>query len=216
MHLSPPEEERLRIFALAELARRRRARGSRLGAAEAIALICDEVIEAAWDGHDLSEVVNIGRSVLSEGDVLEGVPSLVRHVQVEALFPNGTALVSIDEPLGPPTEEGPGAYRCAPGAIELHGDVPTLEVRIVNHGDRAVVVSSHFPLGKVNRALVADAGPLEGWRLAIPAGTSLVFEPGEERVVLLTPVVAVPHSDGSTRPDPVARRGEEPGDPDRP
>lgn len=101
MHLTPRENERLQLFTAAELARRRRSRGRRLNAPEAVALICDEVLEAAWDGLSMDEVIAVGRSVLTEDDVMEGVPALVPTVQVEALFPSGTALVAVDAPIGP-------------------------------------------------------------------------------------------------------------------
>ncbi|HEV7624873.1 MAG TPA: urease subunit gamma, partial [Streptomyces sp.] len=72
MHLTPRENERLQLFTAAELARRRRSRGRRLNAPEAIALICDEVLEAAWDGLSMDEVIAVGRGVLTEDEVLEG------------------------------------------------------------------------------------------------------------------------------------------------
>ncbi|OEV11474.1 urease subunit gamma [Streptomyces nanshensis] len=100
MHLTPRENERLQLFTAAELARRRRARGRRLNAPEAIALVCDEVLEAAWDGLSMDEVVAAGRAVLGPEDVLEGVAAMVPTVQVEALFPSGTALVAVDDPIG--------------------------------------------------------------------------------------------------------------------
>src|SRR5262252_7344674 len=114
MHLTPRELDRLTIFSAAELARRRQSRGRRLNVPEAIAVISDEVLEAAWDGASLEEVIERGRSVLGPGDVMDGVPEVVRHLEIEALFPSGTALVTIDDPVGAPSSE-PGAT--APGAI---------------------------------------------------------------------------------------------------
>ena len=73
MHLTPKELDRLTIFSAAELARRRRSRGRRLNVPEAIAVISDEVLEAAWDGASLEEVIERGRSVLGPGDVMDGV-----------------------------------------------------------------------------------------------------------------------------------------------
>lgn len=181
MHLTPREQERLQLFTLAELARRRRSRGSLLGAPDAIALICDEVLEAAWDGASLNEVVELGRSVLSADDVLDGVPALVPQVQVEALFPNGSALVAIADPLGAPPVNGPGAIRTPGGEVELHAGRVRETLRARNGSDRKIVVSSHFPLEEVNEALEFDRVRAGGARLDIPAGTALAFAPGEER-----------------------------------
>ena len=57
MHLTPREQERLLLAAAADLARRRLARGARLGATEAVALVCDEICEMAWDGVPLPDIV---------------------------------------------------------------------------------------------------------------------------------------------------------------
>ena len=99
MHLTPKEEDRLTIFTLAELARRRRARGRKLNAPEAVALICDEMLERAWDGAALEEVAAAGRSVLTRDDVMEGVAEMIHEVQVEATFPDGTKLVTVHDPI---------------------------------------------------------------------------------------------------------------------
>lgn len=186
MHLTPREQERLTIFTVAELARRRRGRGRRLNAPEAIALICDEVIEAAWDGAGLDEVIAAGRSVLGPDDVLDGVPGLVPHIQVEAMFPNGTALVAIDDPI--PAQDGvdtPGAVRTRGEPIEINAGRAHRELSVRNTGDTTVYVSSHFPLAEVNDVLELDRDAARGMRLDIPAGTALAFPPGEERGVRL-------------------------------
>ena len=87
MHLTPRELDRLTIFSAAELARRRRSRGRRLNVPEAIAVICDEVLEAAWDGASLAEVIEHGRSVLGPDDVMDGVRILGRKT-VELMTSN--------------------------------------------------------------------------------------------------------------------------------
>lgn len=186
MHLTPREQERLTIFTVAELARRRRRRGRRLNAPEAIALICDEVLEVAWDGAGLDEVIAAGRSVLGADDVLDGVPGLVPHVQVEAMFPNGTALVAIDNPI--PAQDGvgtPGAVRTVGDPVEINAGRAHRELSVRNTGDTVVYVSSHFPLAEVNDVLDLDRDAARGMRLDIPAGTALAFPPGEERGVRL-------------------------------
>ncbi len=99
MRLTPREDDRLKIFTAAELARRRRGRGLRLNHPEALALICDEVLEAARDGRPYAEVLAIGGSVLGRDDVLEGVAEMLPLIQVEALFLDGTKLLTIHQPI---------------------------------------------------------------------------------------------------------------------
>lgn len=99
MRLTPVEQERLLIFLAAELARKRRAAGLKLNHPEAVALITDEVMEAARAGRSYDEARLAGIVALSEEDVLEGVADLVDVVQVEALFEEGTQLVTLWFPI---------------------------------------------------------------------------------------------------------------------
>jgi urease gamma subunit len=99
MRLTPKELDRLTIFSAAELARRRRARGLRLNHPEAVALICDEVLEEARAGRPYQEVLDHGQAVLSRSDVLDGVPELLPLLQVEALFEDGTKLLTLQQPI---------------------------------------------------------------------------------------------------------------------
>jgi urease subunit gamma/beta len=187
VHVTPREQERLLIFTAAELARRRLARGARLGATEAIALVCDEVLEMAWDGMPIDEVVQRAHGVVSADQVLPGVANTVPSLQVEALFPHGTSLVHVPQPFGPADPTGPGAVLAQDGDIELAPGRVRREVEVTNRGDRAVWVSSHFPLEDVNPALELDREAVRGFRLDLPAGVSLQLTPGSTRVV---PVVA--------------------------
>jgi urease gamma subunit len=81
------------------MARRRRARGLRLNHPEAVALICDEVHERARDGASLEEAVAHASTVLTRDDVLDGVPELAEVIQVEAVFDDGTRLVTLRSPI---------------------------------------------------------------------------------------------------------------------
>lgn len=174
------------LFLAAELARRRRARGRRLGATEAVALICDEMLERAWDGAGLDDVLASGASVLGRDDVMAGVPEMVRHIEVEALFPSGTALLALDDPFGPVgTEEGP--VRTAAPNIEINVGRPRIELEVRNEGDVPVYVSSHYHFAEVTATLRFDRMRARGMRLDIPAGTSLGWRPGEARQVRLVP-----------------------------
>ncbi|MBO0836739.1 MAG: urease subunit gamma [Actinobacteria bacterium] len=99
MQLTPREREKLMVYVAADLARRRRGRGLRLNLPEAIALITEAMLEAARDGRSASEVMELGRHVLSREDVMAEVPELLHVVQVEATFPDGTKLVSCHDPI---------------------------------------------------------------------------------------------------------------------
>lgn len=99
MRLTPKEMDRLTIFTLAELARKRRERGLRLNHPESVAIICDEIFEEARAGRAFDEVVAHAAAVLSRDDVLPGVAELVAVLQVDALFPDGTRLVTVRNPI---------------------------------------------------------------------------------------------------------------------
>jgi urease subunit beta len=77
----------------------------------------------------------------------------------------------------------PGELVTQPGEIELNAGRETKTVRVVNTGDRPIQVGSHFHFGDVNDALQLDRDTATGFRLDIPAGTSIRFEPGAERDV---------------------------------
>lgn len=180
MHLTPREEERLLLAAAADLARRRVARGSLLGATEAIALVCDEVLEAAWDGATLDEAIAAGRAAVVPEALLPGVAALVPQLQVEALFDHGTVLVSIDAPFGAPPEEAPGAVRPRDGRRDLAPGRRRHACTIRNLGRAPVWISSHAPLDSLNEALHVHGLPSGRWRLDEPAGVSRRVAAGEQ------------------------------------
>jgi urease gamma subunit len=99
VHLTPREQEKLLIFTAAQLARQRRARGLKLNHPEAMALITAEILEGIRDGRSVSELMASGLSILSRGDVMDGVPEMLEEVQVEGTFPDGTKLVTIHHPI---------------------------------------------------------------------------------------------------------------------
>ena len=99
MHLTAREQEKLLIFTAAEVARRRRGRGLKLNHPEALALITAEILEGIRDGRTVSQLMEAGRSVLSRGGVMEGVPEMIDDVQIEGTFPDGTKLVTIHSPI---------------------------------------------------------------------------------------------------------------------
>ena len=99
MMLSPREIEKLVIYQVAELARRRKDRGLKLNFPESIAVITEALLEAARDGRSVAEVIELGKQVLSRDDVMPGVPEMVNVVQVEATFRTGTQLVAVANPI---------------------------------------------------------------------------------------------------------------------
>jgi urease subunit beta len=79
----------------------------------------------------------------------------------------------------------PGEIRVAPGEVELNAGRDRLTLRVVNTGDRPVQVGSHVHFAQTNPALAFDRERARGFRLDVPAGTSVRFEPGVERDVEL-------------------------------
>ena len=190
MMLTPTELERLTIFTAAELARRRRTRGVRLNYPEAVALISDELLEGARDGRTVAELMGAGSAILTSADVMPGVPAMLTMLQVECVFPDGTKLVTVHDPVRPvpgsaPDPLVPGRIIPMEGEIELSAGRRTAELAVVNTGDRPVQIGSHFHFFEVNRALEFDRAGAFGMRLDIPAGTATRFEPGQSRQVRL-------------------------------
>jgi urease gamma subunit len=99
MKLTQKELDRLTVFTMAELARKRQLRGLKLNHPEAVAIITDEVFEAARDGKSWEEAVELAHSALSRNDVLPGVPEMISMLQIDAMFPDGTKLVTIRNPI---------------------------------------------------------------------------------------------------------------------
>ena len=99
MRLTAREVDKLLVFTAAEVARRRRSRGLKLNQPEAVALISAELLEAIRDGRSVSDLMAFGATVLGRDDVMEGVAEMIREVQVEGTFPDGTKLVTVHDPI---------------------------------------------------------------------------------------------------------------------
>jgi urease subunit gamma len=99
MHLTPREKDKLLIAMAAMVARRRRERGVKLNHPESIALISDFIVEGARDGRTVAELMEAGAHVLTRDDVMVGIPEMIKEIQVEATFPDGTKLVTVHEPI---------------------------------------------------------------------------------------------------------------------
>ena len=99
MHLTPQEKDKLLIFSAAQLAERRLNRSLKLNYPEAVAFLSFQVLEGARDGKSVSELMSEGNNWLSRDQVMEGIPEMVNEVQIEAMFPDGTKLVTIHNPI---------------------------------------------------------------------------------------------------------------------
>ena len=99
MHLSPQEKDKLLIVTAALLAERRLNRGLRLNHPETVAWLSFQILEGARDGKSVSELMATGTTWLNRDQVMEGVPELVNEVQIEAVFPDGTKLVTLHDPI---------------------------------------------------------------------------------------------------------------------
>ncbi len=99
MQLTPQEKDKLLIFTAALLAERRKERGLKLNYPEAVAYISAAILEGARDGRTVADLMSYGITLLTREEVMEGVPEMVRDVQVEATFPDGTKLVTVHNPI---------------------------------------------------------------------------------------------------------------------
>jgi|SRR5580692_4765407 urease subunit beta len=79
----------------------------------------------------------------------------------------------------------PGEMLVTPGDIEINANRDTLEVYVENAGDRPIQIGSHYHFFETNSSLRFDRAPTRGYRLDIPAGTAVRFEPGQGRTVRL-------------------------------
>ena len=172
MRLTDWEQQRLTVFTAAELARRHRAAGLKLNAPEAIALMCDAMFEAARAGASYAEVEAAGRGAVPLDDVMDGVPDLVDEVRLEVLMGDGTRLIVLRNPLG--TTNSPAATDSPRPA---RPDRPTRTLTVTNTGDHIVRVSSHYPFDQVNARLDFDREAAHGYRLDLPAGSTLRLAP---------------------------------------
>lgn len=211
MHLTPQEQDKLRLHQAGVLAQKRLARGLRLNHPEAVALIATQVLEFIRDGKTVAELMDLGRRLLGRADVLDGVADLVHEVQVEGTFTDGSKLVTVHDPivemhgdlalalygsfLPVPerqpvavVDDRPGSVETVAGDVVLNEGRDVVSLQVTNTGDRPVQVGSHYHFVETNRSLVFDRTRAYGCRLDIPAGTAVRFEPGEKKTIQLVPI----------------------------
>jgi urease subunit gamma len=99
MNLTPREKDKLLVAMAALVARRRLERGVKLNHPESVALITDFIVEGARDGRTVADLMEAGAHVLTRAQVMEGIAEMIREIQVEATFPDGTKLVTVHDPI---------------------------------------------------------------------------------------------------------------------
>ena len=220
MHLTPREVDKLVLHQAGCVAQKRLARGLRLNYVEAVALISTQLLELIRDGRSVAELMDLGRRMLGRRDVMDGVDAMIEEVQVEGTFPDGTKLVTVHHPIveeegdlglalygsfisasaavrggvgrsAVAVDGTPGGRLVRTGDIVLNEGRPTVEIEVANRGDRPIQVGSHYHFVETNRALVFDRKRAYGYRLDIPAGTAVRFEPGETKTVTLVSIAGV-------------------------
>ena len=191
MLLTPTEMERLTIYTAAEMARRRRGKGLKLNYPEAVAIIADDILEGAREGRSVADLISHGSTILNMDDVMPGIADMMPMLQVEGVFPDGTKLVTVHDPIRPgsgsvdPSAVTPGEILAEDGEIELNAGREKISLTVVNTGDRPVQVGSHYHFFEVNKALDFNRAESFGKRLDVPSGTAVRFEPGQTKDVTL-------------------------------
>ena len=99
MHLTPRELDKLMIHALADVALKRKAKGLKLNHPEAAAVLSAAALEEARAGKTVEEVMAETRKILTRKDVMDGVVEMIPTVQVEAVFTDGSRLITIHNPI---------------------------------------------------------------------------------------------------------------------
>lgn len=99
MHLTPREIDKLMLLSLGMVAERRLNKGLKLNYPEAVAYITSTALEGAREGKTVEQVMKEAASVLRRKDVMEGVADMISLLQVEAVFSDGSRLVSIHHPI---------------------------------------------------------------------------------------------------------------------
>ena len=99
MHLTPREQEKLLIYSMAEISLKRKAKGLRLNHPESVSVICAAAMDGAREGKTLEEVMELAAHVLTKEEVMEGVADMIPFVQLEAVFTDGSRLITVHDPI---------------------------------------------------------------------------------------------------------------------
>lgn len=99
MHLTPKEIDKLMLLSAGMVAERRLKKGLKLNYPEAVAYITSTALEGAREGKTVEEVMTDASQVLKKENVMDGVADMITLLQVEAVFTDGSRLVSIHHPI---------------------------------------------------------------------------------------------------------------------
>jgi urease subunit gamma len=99
MQLTPREFDKLLIYMMADVAQKRRAKGLKLNYPEAIAVISASALDGARAGKTIEDVTKAASVALTKADVMDGVADLIPMVQIEAVFTDGSRLVTVHTPI---------------------------------------------------------------------------------------------------------------------
>ena len=99
MHLTPREIDKVLIYSVAEIALKRKAKGLKLNHPESVAVICAAAMDGAREGQTLEDVMKNAAAVLTRKDVMEGVAEMIPFVQLEAVFTDGSRLITVHDPI---------------------------------------------------------------------------------------------------------------------
>lgn len=213
MRLSPSEMEKLVLHNAGFLAQKRYARGIKLNYVESVALIASQLLEFIRESYSVSDLMDFGKRILGINDVMKNVPEMIHQVQVEGTFADGTKLVSVHDPIcrdyGDESlalygsglirtmetsmnhgtiHRRPGEVFCEDGDVILNEGRKTRTIEVTNRGDRPIQVGSHYPFFEVNPYLDFKRPQAYGYRLNIPSGAAVRFEPGESKTVELVEI----------------------------
>ena len=137
--------------------------------------------------------MGLGSQLLTTDQVMPGVAELIPVIHVEAMFPDGTKLITIHQPIRAgkkPVKAIPraGEVITVDGDIEINVGRRKTKMSVINKGDRPVQIGSHFHFFEVNKNLEFERSDSFGMRLDIPSGTACRFEPGQSKEVDLVDI----------------------------
>ena len=99
MHLTPRELDKVLTYSIAEIAQKRKAKGLKLNHPEAVAMLSAYVMDGAREGMSVEDVMGGAHNVLTSADVMDGVADLLPMIQIEAVFTDGSRLVTLHKPI---------------------------------------------------------------------------------------------------------------------
>jgi len=99
MHFTPREVDKLMIHMLALIAQQRKQQGLKLNHPETVSIVAAAALDGARAGKTVEEVMELAGKAVTQADVMEGVADMIPYIQVEAVFTDGSRLVTIHNPI---------------------------------------------------------------------------------------------------------------------